>query len=64
MKISTYLPLLKEQKDWLNKFTTWNLIKEEVEVKSSSKYCRVTHTTFFIEIPDEKQAVMFLLRWS
>ena len=64
MKFATYVPLLKEQKEWLNKFTTWELVKEDVEVRSVSPYCKVTKTTFFIEIPDEKQAILFKLRWE
>ena len=64
MKIATYIPITMEQKEWLDKFTTWKLVKEDVAVRSVSKYCKVTKTTFFIEIPDEKQAILYKLRWS
>lgn len=65
MKFATYLPLPKEQKEWLDAFVSdWKYAEETIVKPGISKNVRVTNTTFYIEIPDEKDATLFALRWS
>ena len=65
MRFATYLPLPTEQKEWLDTFVPdWKYAEETIEKPGISKNVRVTKTTFYIDIPDEKSSLLFALRWS